>query len=70
MDFKKSAELIVKYVGGKQNVSDLTHCYTRLRFSLRDDKKGQYKSNRANRWSNASGTKRWPISSSNWSRCS
>lgn len=43
MDFKKSAELIVKYVGGKQNVSDLTHCYTRLRFSLRDDKKANTK---------------------------
>ncbi|WP_314188887.1 beta-glucoside-specific PTS transporter subunit IIABC [Yersinia massiliensis] len=30
---------IIKHVGGKENVVSLTHCITRLRFSLRDSKK-------------------------------
>ena len=39
MDIKKSAAEIVKYVGGEENVSQLTHCYTRLRFNLKDTDK-------------------------------
>lgn len=33
------AEQILTEVGGKNNVSGLTHCFTRLRFVLKDNKK-------------------------------
>lgn len=33
------AEQILTEVGGKSNVSGLTHCFTRLRFVLKDNKK-------------------------------
>lgn len=39
MDYKKIAEEIIHHVGGKENVSNLTHCATRLRFNLKDNKK-------------------------------
>ncbi|MGD0031164.1 beta-glucoside-specific PTS transporter subunit IIABC [Paenibacillus illinoisensis] len=39
MSHKKLAEDILQYVGGKENVSNLTHCATRLRFNLKDNKK-------------------------------
>lgn len=39
MDIKKSSADIVKYIGGADNVSSLTHCATRLRFALKDDSK-------------------------------
>lgn len=35
--YQQLAEEIVKTVGGSENVLDLTHCMTRLRFQLRDD---------------------------------
>lgn len=34
--YQQLAEEIVKTVGGSENVLDLTHCMTRLRFQLRD----------------------------------
>lgn len=39
MDFKKLASDILNLVGGKENVESVTHCMTRLRFSLADAKK-------------------------------
>lgn len=39
MDINKTAENILKAVGGKENVRDLSHCFTRLRFVLKDDTK-------------------------------
>ena len=36
-DYGKSAETILKQVGGEENVSGVTHCITRLRFTLKDD---------------------------------
>lgn len=33
------AKTIIKHVGGVQNVNSLTHCITRLRFKLKDEKK-------------------------------
>ena len=41
MDYKKLAEQILKLVGGKENVSGLVHCATRLRFNLKDESKAQ-----------------------------
>lgn len=36
MDFNKIAKEILKNVGGKGNIKEVTHCYTRLRFSIVD----------------------------------
>ena len=37
MDYAKTASLVIKYVGGKNNIKSVTHCATRLRFQLRDN---------------------------------
>lgn len=37
MDYKLVAEKILKRVGGKDNVEELVHCMTRLRFTLKDE---------------------------------
>ncbi len=37
MEYKELAAFIVEMVGGKENVTALTHCATRLRFALKDD---------------------------------
>ncbi|MEK5175589.1 beta-glucoside-specific PTS transporter subunit IIABC [Heyndrickxia sp. FSL W8-0496] len=39
MNYQQIAHDILNNVGGKDNVSGLTHCYTRLRFVLKDNKK-------------------------------
>lgn len=39
MNYKSLANEILKLVGGQQNVTSLTHCATRLRFKLKDNKK-------------------------------
>lgn len=36
MDIEKVAADILKHVGGNENVEDLSHCFTRLRFVLKD----------------------------------
>ncbi len=36
MDYRKVAQDILENVGGADNVADLTHCFTRLRFVLKD----------------------------------
>ena len=38
MDYLAIAKEILKDVGGKDNIVDVTHCYTRLRFILKDTK--------------------------------
>lgn len=35
--YQKLVEFIVKNVGGKENILSVTHCMTRLRFTLKDD---------------------------------
>ena len=37
-DYQAIAKEILKDVGGKDNIVDVTHCYTRLRFVLKDTK--------------------------------
>ena len=37
--YTQLAKDIVENVGGKDNVSSLTHCITRLRFKLKDESK-------------------------------
>lgn len=39
MNYSKLASEILKHIGGKENIKQVSHCYTRLRFSLLDDKK-------------------------------
>lgn len=39
MDYNSIANDIIKNVGGKENVKNVTHCFTRLRFVLNDDSK-------------------------------
>ncbi len=39
MDYKELATNILKNVGGKENVNDVIHCDTRLRFHLKDESK-------------------------------
>ena len=39
MDYRKVAEDILKNVGGAENVKEVTHCFTRLRFVLKDSSK-------------------------------
>lgn len=39
MNYENLAKQVLKNVGGDDNVSNLTHCATRLRFNLKDSKK-------------------------------
>jgi PTS system beta-glucosides-specific IIC component len=39
MAYEKLAKSIIEYIGGKDNISSVTHCATRLRFSLKDNSK-------------------------------
>lgn len=36
MDMKKLAAELIEKVGGKENISGITHCVTRLRFVVKD----------------------------------
>lgn len=38
MDYKDLAKQVVILIGGKDNIENLTHCVTRLRFVLKDEK--------------------------------
>ncbi len=37
MNFDNLSNEIIKYIGGEENILGLTHCATRLRFTLKDD---------------------------------
>lgn len=39
MDYNQIAKKIIKEVGGEKNIENLTHCFTRLRFVLKDIEK-------------------------------
>ena len=39
MNYNQTAKDILEHVGGSENVKGLTHCFTRLRFELKDSKK-------------------------------
>lgn len=43
MNYQDLATIIVENIGGKENIKSLTHCATRLRFVLKDDKKSSEK---------------------------
>ena len=43
MKNEELAKLILENVGGAKNIKNLTHCVTRLRFTLYDDKKANKK---------------------------
>jgi len=37
MDYKALAESVVEGIGGAGNVANISHCATRLRFTLKDE---------------------------------
>lgn len=39
MKYERMVTAILHHVGGKENITNLTHCYTRLRFVLKDNTK-------------------------------
>ena len=41
--FEQDAKTLLTAIGGKENVSAVTHCATRMRFVLVDDKKADTK---------------------------
>lgn len=41
--FEKEAKDLLKVIGGKENVTAVTHCATRMRFVLGDEKKANVK---------------------------
>lgn len=41
--FTEDAKLLLKYIGGKDNIKAVTHCVTRMRFVLIDEKKADVK---------------------------
>lgn len=41
--FTNDANLLLKYIGGKENIKAVTHCVTRMRFVLLDEKKADVK---------------------------
>ena len=41
MNYSDLAKEILENIGGEENVQNLTHCATRLRFNLKDDKKAK-----------------------------
>ena len=36
-DFNQLADSVIELVGGESNIIGLTHCITRLRFTLKDE---------------------------------
>lgn len=41
MNYQETAKKILELVGGSENVTDLNHCATRLRFNLKEEAKAQ-----------------------------
>ena len=41
MNYENLAKSILEKIGGKENISNLTHCATRLRFNLKDNSKAK-----------------------------
>lgn len=39
VDFKETAKKVVELIGGNENISNVTHCITRVRFMLKDEEK-------------------------------
>ncbi|OTO72767.1 MULTISPECIES: beta-glucoside-specific PTS transporter subunit IIABC [unclassified Enterococcus] len=39
MNYRETAKQIINNIGGKENISHIEHCSTRLRFTLKDDNK-------------------------------
>jgi len=41
--FSNDSQQLLEYIGGKENISAVTHCATRMRFVLNDIKKADIK---------------------------
>ena len=38
-NYSKNAEDIIKYIGEGKNIEEVKHCFTRLRFKVKDNSK-------------------------------
>ena len=72
-DYTELAQDIVAHVGGKDNITKLVHCVTRLRFSLKDESKADtdylMKRDGVVTVVKAGCQGRWSISSRYWQSC-
>ena len=41
LDIEKLSSQIIELVGGRENISSVTHCTTRMRFNLKDKSKAK-----------------------------
>ena len=41
MDYKNIAKEILSKIGGKENINEVNHCMTRLRFKVKDSSNGK-----------------------------
>ena len=41
MNYQETANEILSHIGGAENIREMTHCFTRLRFELRDPEKAE-----------------------------
>ena len=62
--YHELAKEIVKNVGGKENISGLVHCITRLRFTLKDEAKAKDDVLKA-----MEGEKRRTVPGGDWQSC-
>ena len=66
IDYHKTAMELLKELGGNDNITNVTHCATRLRFILKDESiVNKDKNSRSNYYSTGWGT----VSGSNWKSC-
>lgn len=60
------SKALLEYVGGKENISAVTHCVTRMRFVLKDTSKADKEKNRSIKMCKRNIYSSWTIPSNNW----
>lgn len=64
--YEQLSKEIIENVGGKDNISSLSHCITRLRFKLKDESIANDDVTKKNGWNSYCNEKYRSISSSYW----